>query len=1112
MKKILLSALIISSFSISNINAQKANTVAPSGKIVCHAKGVSEHTRIFRKHPPGARTQAAATFKVNYNGFTAEAKAAFQHAVDVWADILQSPVVIHIDATWAELESGVLGSAIWATAHANFDGAQKINTWYPAALAEKMAGEALNDSTDIVASFNSAANWYLGTDGNPGANQYDLVSVVLHEIGHGLGFVDTFDFDNGTGSFGLSSSAAPLIYDTYIENSSETSLISFTNPSTDLGDQLISENLFFDSPTATANNGSRPRLYAPDTWNAGSSIAHLNENTYPAGNANSLMTPQIGMDEVMHDPGQITLDMLSDMGWEFTYIEHTPLTNTEDVAGPSYAVGATITSDIGVEAGTTKLYYSLDGFATDTTIVDMTAGTNNEYTASITSNSTASQTYAYFIKTQDVEGRTFTEPGGAPETFFYFTTDVDTEAPEITHTPPPYVRESATELVLEAVVKDFSPLQDVTVEYTINDQSPLVANMALTEPESDSLYRATIDLTPHTLLEGDSVRYTITATDASAANNTTTVPASGMYRLDVVGIAPAVDKYTNNFNSATDDFFQSSNFSITTPAGFDNPAIHSDHPYEDGTGTGQESNYVMEMRVPIIVAETDATITFDEVVLVEPGESGTSFGDDEFWDYVIVEGTVDGGQTWKEFAPGYDSRDDADWLEVYNGDITDNNSQAEGTAELYRPREIDMLENGNFSPGDEVLIRFRLFADAAAHGWGWAIDNLTIQIDNKPPVIQHDHLDYTLTSTEIKLESTITDNRGVDSVAIVTRVNGVEQELISLEPNTSNSYNVLINVADMGVGDVLEYRIVAYDNNTPEPNIAYLPSADSFFEVPYIEFGSAITTYSNDFNAASDDFVGNFFSITTPSGFTDGAIHSAHPYPVGFGQGDTSSYVYTFKNPVTISAQKPLMAFDEAVLVQPFTSETQDYVVVEGSKDGGNTWKPFLNGYDSKATNRDEWLTAYNASNNGSDDIYRYRVIDMTTSGNFAAGDNVLIRFRLFSNSEVNAWGWAIDNLEIQNDNITGIDDKIVASSLEAYPNPNATDILHLKLNTNNIVKTLDVRIISLNGQVVYDQTFINVSPETVQTVPVGHIPNGIYAIQAVIDGQVVTKKIMRSR
>jgi hypothetical protein len=32
-----------------------------------------------------------------------------------------------------------------------------------------------------------------------------------------------------------------------------------------------------------------------------------------------------------------------------------------------------------------------------------------------------------------------------------------------------------------------------------------------------------------------------------------------------------------------------------------------------------------------------------------------------------------------------------------------------------------------FENGEEILIRFRLFADQGAHGWGWAIDNLSIQ-------------------------------------------------------------------------------------------------------------------------------------------------------------------------------------------------------------------------------------------------------------------------------------------------------------------------------------------------------------------------------------------------
>jgi hypothetical protein len=35
-------------------------------------------------------------------------------------------------------------------------------------------------------------------------------------------------------------------------------------------------------------------------------------------------------------------------------------------------------------------------------------------------------------------------------------------------------------------------------------------------------------------------------------------------------------------------------------------------------------------------------------------------------------------------------------------------------------------ENENIASGDILLIRFRLYSDPAAVGWGWAIDNLSV--------------------------------------------------------------------------------------------------------------------------------------------------------------------------------------------------------------------------------------------------------------------------------------------------------------------------------------------------------------------------------------------------
>lgn len=44
--------------------------------------------------------------------------------------------------------------------------------------------------------------------------------------------------------------------------------------------------------------------------------SHLNEATFTAGNANSLMTPMLGAGEAIHDPGGIVRGMFNDMGFD----------------------------------------------------------------------------------------------------------------------------------------------------------------------------------------------------------------------------------------------------------------------------------------------------------------------------------------------------------------------------------------------------------------------------------------------------------------------------------------------------------------------------------------------------------------------------------------------------------------------------------------------------------------------------------------------------------------------------------------------------------------------------------------------------------------------------
>ena len=167
--------------------------------------------------------------------------------------------------------------------------------------------------------------------------------------------------------------------------------------------------------------------------------------------------------------------------------------------------------------------------------------------------------------------------------------------------------------------------------------------------------------------------------------------------------------YINSFETPTSDFL-GSQFRIGTETGFVGSAIHSPHPYSDG------QTLVHLLTVPIRVAHRNTTVEFDEIALVEPGDPGTVFGDSNFWDYVIVEGSRD-GLTWIPLAPGYDARAYPEWESAFYG--------GPPNASLLRHRTLDLL--AAFSPWETVMLRFRLFADGAVNGWGWIIDNLEIQ-------------------------------------------------------------------------------------------------------------------------------------------------------------------------------------------------------------------------------------------------------------------------------------------------------------------------------------------------------------------------------------------------
>ncbi|MBK8340135.1 MAG: hypothetical protein IPK99_09170 [Flavobacteriales bacterium] len=237
-------------------------------------------------------TTKATTFDITFIGTPpdAQANAAVEHAADIWAGILVSDVPIKVRVAWFPLGAGTLGIT-FPNGRKDFAGAPVAAAWYPTALANAITGSEQNPGeNDIDVFLNNGLNieWYSALDGNPGGGQYDLVSVALHELGHGLGFVGLAKKVGTEGSFGLlqMSDFSPLttsfpwpeldtlpgIFDHFLQAPTLEMLVDVPNPSFPLGSFLTCNQIKWNGPQGLlASGGTDIRIYSPGTFALGSS-------------------------------------------------------------------------------------------------------------------------------------------------------------------------------------------------------------------------------------------------------------------------------------------------------------------------------------------------------------------------------------------------------------------------------------------------------------------------------------------------------------------------------------------------------------------------------------------------------------------------------------------------------------------------------------------------------------------------------------------------------------------------------------------------------------------------------------------------------------------------
>jgi Thrombospondin type 3 repeat len=251
----------------------------------------------------------------------------FQKAATIWGRALSGniPVIVeaNFDGMFCDNSSAVLGGAGPTNLAANFAHAPQANTWYHIALANALAGADMDTANgDISATFNSTigsnndclagTGWYLGLDHNEGAN-IDLLAVVLHEIGHGLGFSTFVNEADGAWFFNQ-----PDAFARFIRDNSLGLQWTQMSPAQRVNSAKNTGNLVWNGSRVTAAAGSlsggkdgsgRVRLYAPNPVQQGSSLSHWDTTANPS----LLMEPYITGDLVADL--DLTDELMKDIGW-----------------------------------------------------------------------------------------------------------------------------------------------------------------------------------------------------------------------------------------------------------------------------------------------------------------------------------------------------------------------------------------------------------------------------------------------------------------------------------------------------------------------------------------------------------------------------------------------------------------------------------------------------------------------------------------------------------------------------------------------------------------------------------------------------------------------------
>ena len=255
---------------------------------------------------------------------------ALEFALSIWSETLESDVPIWVGARFASMggsgTDGAMGAGGAARWFKDFAGAPRANTWYPAALADKLAGSDLDPGAlDLNLVFNSDVDGpnVLGSHGfdysltlNPAEGDVSFVLVALHELAHGLGV--TLSIDPATGAKREGADDAYLIH--LVRAGATPENLADMTDAQRLGALVSGAELQWDGPAVAAASasltggtasGGRVLMFAPTTYDPKENGVHFAVEVAP----DEIQEPSYTGNQLRQLHMALTRALLEDLGW-----------------------------------------------------------------------------------------------------------------------------------------------------------------------------------------------------------------------------------------------------------------------------------------------------------------------------------------------------------------------------------------------------------------------------------------------------------------------------------------------------------------------------------------------------------------------------------------------------------------------------------------------------------------------------------------------------------------------------------------------------------------------------------------------------------------------------